>query len=295
MSKRNYVESFSQDTDYSGSSKRQTTYPVRMPSVHKVTFTKSVKKAVPKAKYSGETFAAKVKRVMLRAAEKKQVDETLSQTYFGSAATNSQLAIAMLPNASTLSISQGTAVNNRVGNRVRIKKVTFRGSIVPAVYDAAFNQIPQPQHVKMYFLSYKGDPNGTVAPLTPPFYRSGATTSAMNGALTDPYKQLDHESLVVYKEVLFKIGPAANGGTGAIATSQFYTNNDFKECQEFSFDVTKWCPKEIVFDDTTLAPTSRQLTCVVESTNAISGTAMGTTSSLVVGITYQIHIEYTDV
>lgn len=238
-------------------------------------------------------FAKKVREVLVRSAEKKQVDSVTSLTEFGSASSNSQLVIPLLPNASTLLIAQGTAVNQRAGNRVRIKKVTFRGQLSVADYDVTNNPLPQPQNIKMYFLSSKTTPNANIAPLTPPFYRSGATTSAMSGSHTDPYLQLDHESLTVYHEKLFKVGYATfQAAPGGSATYGYYADNDFPLVQHFDYDVTKWCPKEIVWDDTGVTPTSRQLCCVVESTNAIAG---GVTANSPSSIVYQIHIEYSDV
>lgn len=296
MSKRNFDEiSFSQGTDYSGSSKRQNTYPVRMPTVHKVKFT-NTKKAVAKSKVGKKTsFAEEVKKVLRRTAEKKQIDSGLGLTYFGSAATNSQLVVGLSPNAGTLAISQGSGVNQRTGNRVRVKRAIFKGQIFPAVHNASFNAIPEPQNVKFYFLSSKTDPNEQVTPLVSPFYRSGATTSAMAGLGSDPYFQIDHESLTVYYEKLYKVGYSRFGTTGTLTAADGWANNDVPIIQRFEFDITKWLPKEFVFDDATVNPTSRALCCVIEATSALSGTAQTTTQSNTTGIVYQIHIEYTDV
>lgn len=298
MSKRFYADVTQSPQPYA--EKYQTVYPVRMPSTHKVTFTK--KKPSVKSGSGGvrknQSFAAKVKKVMMKAAEKKQVDSQLGFTAFGSAATSNHLIVNLLPNAATLDIAQGSAVNNRSGNRVRIKKVTFRGQIVPHPYDATHNTLPEPQNVKFWFTSNKGDPADPATPTVGPWFRASATTSSLTGSVTDPYRQMDHESIRVYKEVLYKVGFSkfgASGDTGIVAAEGYYANNDCVGIQRFSFDVTKFCPKEIVWDDTTVAPLSRQLSCVIQATNAMSGTAMGATSNKTCMIEYQIHIEYTDV
>lgn len=251
-------------------------------------------KKARKSSYS--TFAKKVRQIISRSAEKKQIDTTITHTTFGSNATASgALVIPLLPNAATMTLAQGTAVNQRLGNRIRVKKVTFRGCIVPAPYSASFNAAPEPQHVKFYFMSYKDTPNIPLNQNATPFYRSSATTSAMGGTGADPYLQIDHESITVYHEAVFTVGFSSYSDAGGIVNMQYYKSNDVPVKQEFSFDVTKWCPKEVVWDDAATTPTSRQLSCVMEATNAISGNVQGATSSLTSAIYGQIHFEFYDV
>lgn len=290
MSKRKSDDLFSSMDEHSFSQPKTKTFKL----------TTSKKGLVVKKSGGPKTsFAAKVKKVLRSNAEKKQIDSLQSWTQFGSAASSTHLIVNLLPNAATLDISQGASVQQRIGNRVRIKKVTFRGQLMPAPYNGTTNTTPEPQNVKMWFVSNRGDPADPATPTIGPWFRAGSTTSSMTGTVTDHIRQMDHESLRVYHEELFKVGHAQYGtaGVGGATDAEYwYANNDSQERGLFNFDVTKWCPKEIVWDDTTVAPLSRQLSCVIQSTNAVSGTAMGVTAqSLVSAIMYQIHIEYTDI
>jgi len=241
---------------------------------------------------ASKAFKAKVKAIIEREAEKKQKDSWISQTGFGPG--TSCLPISLTPNASTLTISQGSGVDQRLGNKVKIHKAMFRGYFSPAVYDALVNPAPQPMFVKMYFLTDKTAPTSATNPSAggTGFYRQGATTSDMNGAQMDPVKEINTERFTVYGTRIFKVGwETFASGSGQAPTKGLYANNDFSMGPRFEIDVTKWMPKHIVWNDTSVTPTSRLLYCVLEATGVVDANAGPATTTNVCGA---IHLTYTD-
>lgn len=256
-----------------------------------------VGKAVKKAVKAG--FTKQVKAILERQLEKKSIGAPAANPptaiAIGSAGSNSQAQIYLTPNASTLVIPQGTGAASRIGDRVQVKKVMFRGSLTAGSYDATNNTLPSPMYVKMYFVTYKPSPTSNNNPTsTADFYRSGASTYAMNGAAADPFRVVNPESYTLHGTRLFKIGQAAFVGTpgGDVATG-YGANNDFSYSAPFAIDVTKWVPKHIVWNDTTALPTSRALYVIIEATEAAGPTGSASNATAVT-MYYDIAFDYVD-
>ena len=59
---------------------------------------------------------------------------------------------------SAITIPQGTGQGDRIGNRIKTKKLMFKRTLVPLPYDGTFNPVPQPVQVKMWIFYDKTNP-----------------------------------------------------------------------------------------------------------------------------------------
>lgn len=230
-----------------------------------------------------------IRKVVDGKKEKKQKDSWIQNDTFGAGSANKQYTLT--PNTATLTIVNGTNVDQRIGDKVEIKKATFKGVLNPLIYDSVTNQFPAPQLVKMYFLTDKVNPTQATDPSTLGFFREGATASAMDGDANDPYKEINTEYFHLYGSRIFKVGYASYNGTGGAAGAQYKPNNDHQISNQFSIDVTKWMPKKIVWNDAGTNPTSRKLYVVCE---AVNSPGPGISGQVTCGINAAIHLTYVD-
>lgn len=238
-------------------------------------------------------IAKQVRTSLARMAEKKEVLSKVNGQSFGGGTGNTQLQIYLTPNASTLAISQGSSVAQRLGNKIRVKKGTFKGQLYAAPYDVGGNALPAPQNVKMYFVTDLINPQNNTNPTSANFFREGSSVQPMAGSSTDPFNEVNREQFKLWGTAEFKLGYAAFIPTpGLTAGYGYYTNNDFSENCKFDIDITKWLPKTLVFADTALLPTSRALYVIIESTNACNNNPNQLAPAY---ITYCVHLEFTDV
>lgn len=235
-------------------------------------------------------FRSAVKKVMAAQDEKKQKDSWLQNVPFGAA--GSCAIIPLTPNAVTMTIVQGSAVDQRIGNKIRIKKATFRGTLSPASYNVTNNPVPQPTICKMYFLTYKTAPTTSPNPGGVAFFREGSATSVMDGDTNDPHKEIDTENWTVHGTRTFVVGPAGtqDPSLGQSLAYSSVANNDAKSCVLFNIDITKYIPKKIVWNDAATTPTSKLVYCVIEATQYWAAGVYQATNT----ISGAIHLSYTD-
>ncbi len=177
-------------------------------------------------------------------------------SYLSSAFATS--GIPLTPYTSYLALTQGTGQGARLGNRIEIKKLRFRGSIRPRAYNVTTNAIPIPQYVRLLILCDEDNQNVLPLPGTD-FFQSGSSSVAPDSTMNDIYSVVNTDRWTVYHDQVFKVGYATAGGTGVQVASQSYTNNDFKLCDDFDIDVTRFAPRMYDFDDNTSAPKTKCL------------------------------------
>lgn len=194
--------------------------------------------------------------------------------------------------ASTWYIEQGTGAGMRVGNQVKVKKLTFKGVLTPLAYDATTNTNPQPREVKMWFFYQRNSPS--VLPSNPrtDFFQSGSSTSGLNDDLSDIVAPVNTDKYVVVATRTFKVGYQQFATTGSSPAYGNFTNNDFKLNCKFSVDLTKHIPKIMKWSDNDNSPMTRGLFCMVEDV-AANGGATGTTQRLT-GMQYWRSMVYED-
>lgn len=162
------------------------------------------------------------------------------------------------------SILQGVSQGQRIGNRIKTKKLMFRGNFVVAPYDAADNTAPQPVNLKMWIFYDKRSPTSVPTPKAAAnFFQNGGTSRGFANDLTDMWAPVNTDVYRVLATRQFKLGNSTYegnpGGSSAQPGQQFYANNDYKYNASFSIDLTKHYPKDVVFNDNTSSPSTRGL------------------------------------
>jgi len=238
-------------------------------------------------------LAKTVRRIVADQAEKKSDQFTLDGKYlyaYNSAAWAASI-FPVTPFGASLQINQGVGDGNRVGNRIKLSKLRFKGMIVPTGYNATSNPSPEPQLVKMWLVYDKQNP--TVIPLPgTDFLQAGGSANALTGTATDVFARVNSDRWVVKMEKTFKLGFAAYNGTGTSAAFQSLTNNDFRLCQEFDFDILPYVAKTVVYDDNSSLPETRGLFCVIEVVNIFGNS--NPAAAIKAEMHYQLDMEYTD-
>lgn len=198
------------------------------------------------------TFAKKVMSVVSRVAENKKVSATAS-SYFYAGSTIFQ--IPLVPNASSLVISQGTGQGDRIGNKIKTKRCIMRYIIYPTSYNATSNPTPSPANVRIFIGRNKVSPaNSPVGGTT--LFQNGDSSNGLTGGLADCIMPLNRDVAIVYKEIHHKVGHAHNVSAGGGQTfNQMQSNTDYKMNVIRTLDVTKYVPSTITYSDGVTAPT----------------------------------------
>jgi len=163
----------------------------------------------------------------------------------------------------------------------------------PTPYDAGQNAFPAPIEVEMY-LGYLKQCSGEI-PVVSDFnnlYQLGASSFGPGGNLSDLIQTNNKDYWVIKKRWRHKIGFAGYNGSGAIASQQYFNNNDFKLNVIKKLDITNLCPKTLRFNDSSATVQGRGLFFFFQALNASGGTNNGTT--LPANIDYWIDLQYED-
>jgi len=247
-----------------------------------------------KRTYSQRELSAKVKKIVTGMAEKKHA--TFNQNAAQVAAYNSSgfsnQIVALTPMATFNSIAQGVSQDERIGNRIRTTKATFRAIMYPTAYNASSNVNPKPQSIRFVVFSLKGDQN--IVPTTlDDFFQNGSSTHPPNGDLGDMIDVINTDKYTVYRDFVTKLGFAAfEGGTGAAANLGYYANNDYPLNQVIKIDATKACPSLIQYNDNTTVPESRAV--FVTWFAAPCDGSTDSSSTLRAKMNYSVDFNYTD-
>jgi len=250
---------------------------------------KSVKKAVRAARK--QPLIKLIKRVINRQAETKiaNFQDGFEISNAGIGTNNIQ---PMTPYALVgLVISQGTGQGDRIGNKITMKSLIMRYTIVPLEYDNITNPIPIPQVVRMWFFSVKNS-NTLLTSNPTDFIQNGDTATELSGTIIDMNRIINNDFYTYLGHRTFKIGYANYGGSGTQAAPQSFSNNDFKLYAQGTVNLTKMCPKIIKYDDTDDTPTSRLVMMLVQTVNA-DGSSGGSTFPRI-RYNYELTMKYKD-
>lgn len=230
--------------------------------------TKTVKLAKKqKVPHKNMSVNAMVKKAMLKLAETKT--QCLTTNQFINPATGSGWAALgirpVTPYSSGVSIIGGTGQGDRIGNKIRTKKVTMDFCLYSNPYNGTTNLVPQPMEIAFWVCSVKEE--NTLPTSLNDFFQNGNTTSGLAGTLADYVKSVNTDKYTVHRQFVKKLGFADYGGTGATGSQPLfgnYANNDYKLNHNFTLDLTKYCPKNIVWNDSG-NPTSKVVFIVMEA------------------------------
>lgn len=206
-----------------------------------------------------------IKRVVHDIAENKvQSDYAVNRTIVTANATNPTYLNV------TLSPSQGTTVQQRTGNIVRVVKASVRGFVNVLPYNALTNPLPSSIWVKMWLCRRKNFNANNLPNATDfsNFFQSGSTSLGFQGNMLDITLRNNTEYWTILGTKTVQLTNFfCNGTTGTSALGQSGPNS-----VPFSFDLTKHLGM-CRFNDTTTFPQNKELYVVFQSVNADGSTS----------------------
>lgn len=193
-------------------------------------------------------------------------------------------------------IAQGTGEGNRIGNVIKARKLKFSFVLTPNL-----NAITSPLNVRMWILTFKFDPNNSLAVdvwgsmqnwnatggLNRSFFDDGNTTSGMSGDLSDLLKPVNTDAWIVHKCKTFKLGHSGSPMTGTPAISG---NNDYKLNIRKTIDLLPYIPKRITYNDANTNSLNKKVFIVFQCIQADGSTNNITTQAA--AIWYNYHFKY---
>lgn len=200
----------------------------------------------------------------------------------------SLLVVSMIPYAF---IPQGVGQSNRTGNLIKTRKCLFKYVLYPAPYSVT-NTTPIPHEVIIMFGKVRN--SKAQAPISTDFaklYQNNDTYRAPLSRISDVISIVNKDWFQVYKVLNHKVGYSINENSGLNVAAAGYANNDFHLNVKRSIDLTKYCPKNVLFNDTTTQPTNDGLWMWAMAV-AADGTA--STSLNPIFMTYELVYEYED-
>lgn len=254
-------------------------------------------------------LAKVVKDVLMSQAETKNiqffqnnlpVSDYATGPYLGS--PSQMLTLPLTPDSALTPIALGTSSQQRIGNKIRLSKVVVRGMIHPRAYqttnstESPSNNAPEPFIFKMW-IGYQKDTAYNEVDLTlPNFFQEGSTSASPTGTLMDTFRKVNTDKYRIVKTRQFKVGPSVislTQNTSVANDNQNYANNDFKFCQKFTIDVTKYVVKTLKFNDTNNQPNTRGLFWWMEAIDPAGGNFVP--GRFPANLSYELDIEYKDI
>lgn len=214
----------------------------------------------------------------VRAIVRKEISR-LSENKFTITPYSLNLNTAVASNPVTVpifpSLSNGASRYQRLGNRVRVKKCTVKGTITGLPYNATTNPAVGPVFVKMWVISsIQQQQQFTTVPTsiqTDFFdYGNGGTaggTTGPAGTLLDLSLDVDPESWRVHRSAIVRLGITASTSS----TSGALVNDNSEWSHNFSFDLSN-IYKVLKFADQTTAglPTNHNLYLIFQPVYGVS-------------------------
>jgi len=232
---------------------------------------------------------AHIKRVISTLAETKSIQFTSSENVFGyNAAAQGLCSIQLTPTSGMLNITQGTGEGDRIGNKVRVKKVKLNYVLVTAPIDATYNVTPKPQDVRM-MITY----NKQSKVLSPPagqFFDAGDSSNAPTSNLLDMVAAINTEYVGCPKEWRHKVGCQTSPHPNTL------DNNDYKLNEIRSLDITKFYPKTLTWNDTSsvIMEQSKWLTFLLAPADGSAIDTSGTSTFKPLFFYWCINLEFQD-
>ena len=258
---------------------------------------KFARRVAPKRRVGARKSMVKlIKSVIHRQAENKVVEYSPvgAQPLYNSSVTaawNAANVIPLTPYTSYMNIVQGTGQGDRIGNRISTRKVFIKFVMYPAAYDVTLNPLPAPQDVRIMIVKWKDTPTKLIDDTTyGNLFQNGDSATGPIGNLTDTIRDINKDKYTVCYDKVVKVGNAISSASGPFSGAEYYANNDYKLNVIRKIDVTKWCPKQILFNDNTSLPETPVLQMVIFPISADGSI----NSFKPIYWFYQTHYEYED-
>lgn len=234
------------------------------------------------------------KKVVSREAENKQVNfystgSNILPSSAGASVISSQIPLS--PYTGGLQIDQGVGQGERIGNRVRIKSLNFKGTIFPLPYNATTNPNPVPLQI-VFWIFYRRSEPSIIPTSISGFLQEGDSFRSLQNNLSDAISRVNNDEFRLLTRRVFKIGYAAYEGTGIQPAFQAFHNNDFKLNQNFSINLTKYAYKNVRYNDSSAIPRSRGIFLLAQAI-AADGSALPN-NTIPARMTYELNCSYED-
>lgn len=256
---------------------------------------KTSRRSYKKKAYKRKSYARKApaRKSSLKRMVKREISRNIEDKTFqvfndahdivpsNSAGFDSQIIPVSPFSSAFLTITQGTGQGQRIGNRIKIKKLKFSAIVYPLQYNATTNPTPAPCQIKFWFFYDKEEPQTVPTPTASgDFLQYGNTSIGFGNRLFDHLAPVNEDRYRVLCTRTVKVGYAEYGGTGATGSLPLQgnlTNNDFKLNAKVVVDLTPYCVKNVVFRDTSATPTTRGIFMMAEPVYA-NGAAISATT-----------------
>lgn len=240
-----------------------------------------------------------IRKVVHRMAETKiaNIDGSVNLGGFDATNWNTTNVIPVSIYPSFLQVTQGSGQGERIGNKLEVSSLKLRMVYTPRPYNVTTNPAPQPQMIKMFLVNGRTSTNYNLRPTVgtmATFFQEGNSFAPPSNNLFDMIEDVNKDSWNIYATKTIKLGCSSYDGTGSLAASQYFQNNDYKLNHLISWDITKHIPKQVTFNDTAIAASSRNLFLVILTANA-DGSAPVTTSVLNSVLNYDLTMGYKDI
>lgn len=263
-----------------------------MPYNRKLTKRKTIpKKRVYRRRKVTKVIKSYVNQAIHKQIENKTIQYNSGFTMVNYTDDNFMRGFALSPGTS-LAIPQGTGEGDRTGNRIKIMKATLTYWLVPAAYSGLLNPNPKPTNIRIWIGYSKTNP--TIIPPaadTAVFFQNGDTSQPPNGFISDILRSVNKDKYVIFRDIKHKLGYASASGTGFVAGSEYFANNDFKYNIMKKIDITKYLIRNVIYNDGTAIPTTRGLFCWCQVVYADNTTTTGTIPA---NFNYFVDLTYED-
>jgi len=218
--------------------------------------TRVPKRAYRRPNKNTATFAKKVQAIVSRNVENKTIQQSYENVPIknrnSSLWLSENFGIPLSPQSGTLDIFQNVTQSGRIGNSIKIKKLTMKGVMFPAPYSVLTNFAPKPVEIKFWFGYQRNTP--TIKPTAfDTFFQNGSSSQDFNATLIDMVKPTNNDMFRIFKTRTFKLGFDNYEHAGIDNNQQRYANNDFKMNHKFSFDLTAYVVKMYKYLDSSNA------------------------------------------
>lgn len=216
------------------------------------------KKVAPK-RGGGMTFQQKVQKIIASNVENKYTDTkqaTLAVLNISGGTEYKYMTWSPgSPSVQLFDISQGVAINQRIGNGIKIKKWIIKGMIQPntlidgtqGVGSRVLINNTQVGYVDIYFGKYLSN-LGIIEPTLINFYQNGNVDITPTSLNQELLYRVNKDLYKVYYHKRFKMGGASQKSP--------LGNDNFNLTRSFGFDITKYIlkNKQLKYDEIATLP-----------------------------------------
>jgi len=263
-------------------------------------------KVRPPPKKGGMTFAKKVNQIIARNVENKITTSYNDQSSVVSTSATGTFQWYLLNNwnVKLFTISQGTTVQSRIGNQIKLKRWVIQGQIAP--YQASLEVAPttllpssMTGTIDIYFGRLLN--NNEISNSLTALFENGNSSADPAGSQAQIFRKVNKDEYKIYYHKRFKMSPA-NTAILPLNTAISMANNDYSLTRTFGFDVCKYiCKNSVIkYNDTDNDPNHdmiRRLALFATYTPAVGDLEKGASYANKVSfykINLQAYAEYED-